>query len=86
MSGTTAYIALGSNLGDRRRHLESALDDLAQLKVAVEWQKRWYLSTSDWDTEHEQEKDYKNRNHRIKRWLKRIKPYRYGDNVNGSSK
>ncbi len=58
----------------------SAPDDLKQLKTAVNWQKRWYTSTSDWDTEHRQEKDYENRNHRIKRWLRRIKPYRYGDN------
>jgi len=64
----------------------SAPDDLAQLKTAANWQKRWYTSTSDWDTKHRQEKDYENRNSRIKRWLKRIKPYRYGDGVNGSGK
>jgi 2-amino-4-hydroxy-6-hydroxymethyldihydropteridine diphosphokinase len=32
MTDTTAYIALGSNLGDRRGHLESALDDLAAME------------------------------------------------------
>ena len=32
MTDTTAYIALGSNLGDRRRQLESALDDLAAIE------------------------------------------------------
>ena len=32
MTGTTAYIALGSNLGDRRGHLESALEDLAAIE------------------------------------------------------
>ncbi|MHC4141988.1 MAG: 2-amino-4-hydroxy-6-hydroxymethyldihydropteridine diphosphokinase [Planctomycetota bacterium] len=32
MTDANAYIALGSNLGDRRRHLESALDDLAAIR------------------------------------------------------
>ncbi|MHC4248460.1 MAG: LamG domain-containing protein, partial [Planctomycetota bacterium] len=85
--GDTSYKRRHFSLSDRvspaiaeRLAGPSAPDDLKQLKTAVDWQKRWYTSTSDWDTEHRQEKDYEDRNHRIKRWLRRIKPYRYGDN------
>jgi hypothetical protein len=91
--GDTSYKRRHFSLSDRvspaiadRLAGPSAPDDLKQLTTAVNWQKRWYTSTSDWDTEHRQEKDYEKRNHRVKRWLKRIKPYRYGDNANGSGR
>jgi hypothetical protein len=54
-------------------------DDMKQLQEAVEGQQTWYTSPADWDTYHDEEKDFENRNHRIKRWMKRIKPYRYGE-------
>jgi hypothetical protein len=56
---------------------EKASDDMGQLKAAAETQGKWQLSIDDWNTYHKQEEDFENKNHRIKRWMKRIKPYRY---------
>ncbi len=57
--------------------MDTAVDDLAQLKSAITLQTQWQTSTDDWDTEHKLEKNYETRNPNVKRWLKRVKPYRY---------
>jgi len=54
-------------------------DRLGQLKAAVEWQANWAETCADWDTRQSFEKDYDKQTDRIKQWLKRVKPYRYGE-------
>ena len=34
-------------------------------------------TTDDWKTEHKLEEDIENKNKYVRRWMKRIKPYRY---------
>lgn len=60
------------------RQFRSSTDDIAQLKAALGWQKKWLKTCDDWDTANVLEKDYEKQNDRVKRWLKRVKPYRYG--------
>ena len=64
--------------------LDSALgpdsvDDLKQLGIALKLQRpsQWLFTTDDWNTEHDLEEDFENKNERVHRWMKRIKPYRY---------
>jgi len=56
-----------------------SVDDLKQLRIALKLQQpsQWLFTTDDWETEHELEEDFENRNKYIHRWMKRIKPYRY---------
>jgi hypothetical protein len=56
-----------------------SVDDLKQLRIALKLQhpSQWLFTTDDWKTEHKLEEDFENKNKRIHRWMKRIKPYRY---------
>jgi len=55
------------------------VDHLKQLRIALKLQRpsQWLFTTDDWKTEHKLEEDFENKNKRIHRWMKRIKPYRY---------
>jgi hypothetical protein len=56
-----------------------SVDHLKQLRAALKLQhpSQWLFTTDDWKTEHKLEKDFENKNKRIHRWMKRVKPYRY---------
>ena len=56
-----------------------SVDDLKQLRIALKLQhtSQWLFTTDDWKTEHKLEEGFENKNKRIHRWMKRIKPYRY---------
>ena len=58
-----------------------SVDDLKQLRIALKLQhpSQWLFTTEDWNTEHKLEQDFENKNERVHRWMKRIKPYRYGE-------
>lgn len=43
--------------------------------MAIEWAE----TCDDWDTRQSFEKDYDAETDRIKKWLQRVKPYRYKD-------
>jgi hypothetical protein len=55
----------------------STQDKLDQIRAVVELQSQWLLTTDDWDTLNREEKQYESKNPNVKRWLKRVKPYRY---------
>jgi hypothetical protein len=56
-----------------------SVNDLKQLRIALKLQhpSQWLFTTDDWNTEHKLEEDFENKNERVHRWMKRIKPYRY---------
>ena len=58
-----------------------SVDDLKQLRFALKLQapSQWLVTTDDWNTKHKLEEDLENKNEHVQRWMKRVKPYRYGD-------
>ena len=54
-------------------------DSLGQMKDAAKIQQIWYTSTADWETRQRYEEEYEQLNPIMKRWLQRVKPYRYSD-------
>jgi hypothetical protein len=58
-----------------------SVDDIKQLRFALKLQQpsQWLFTTDDWNTEHKLEEDLENKNEHVQRWMKRVKPYRYGD-------
>ena len=54
-------------------------EDVKQLATAFELQKKWLTSCKDWETRHAYEINFESKNWRLKRWLRRIKPYRYAE-------
>jgi len=54
-------------------------DTLGQMTTAARVQQLWYTSTDDWDTGQKYEENYDQLNPVMKRWLRRVKPYRYGE-------
>jgi hypothetical protein len=57
-----------------------SVDDLQQQGSALKLQQpsQWLFTTDDWNTEHKLEEDLENKNEHVQRWMKRVKPYRYG--------
>ena len=55
-----------------------APDDRKQLRAALKDQGTWHTEC-DWDTMNKWEKNFDTLNPRLKRWLRRAKPYRYAD-------
>ena len=47
--------------------------------LAAKLQQLWHTSTGDWDTRQKYEENYDQLNPVMKRWLRRVKPYRYGE-------
>ena len=54
-------------------------DALDQAFAALEQQQKWLLTTDDWLTRNREEKDFEQKNPLVKRWLRRVKPYRYAN-------
>ena len=54
-------------------------DTLEQMTTAAKLQQLWHTSTDDWDTRQKYEEKYDKLNPVMKRWLRRVKPYRYGE-------
>jgi hypothetical protein len=56
-----------------------SVDDLKQLRIALKLQQssQWLFTTDDWNTKHKLEEDIEKKNKHVRRWMKRIKPYRY---------
>jgi hypothetical protein len=54
-------------------------DSLDQMTAAAKIQQLWYTSTDDWDTRQKYEEEYEELNPVMKRWLQRVKPYRFGE-------
>jgi len=69
---------LDEEFGGRPGH-KRMVDDLKQLRIALKLQdpSQWLFTTDDWNTEHKLEEDFENKNERVRRWMKRVKPYRY---------
>ena len=54
-------------------------DSLGQMKAAAKIQQIWFTSTDDWETRQRYEEEYEQLNPIMKRWLQRVKPYRYSE-------
>jgi hypothetical protein len=54
-------------------------DELDQAFAALELQPKWLLTTDDWLTMSREEKNFEQQTPLVKRWLRRVKPYRYAD-------
>ena len=57
----------------------STTDQLDQALPALELQPQWLLTTDDWLTMSREEKNFEQKPPLVKRWLRRVKPYRYAD-------
>ena len=54
-------------------------DTLGQMTTAAKLQQHWQTSTDDWDTRQKYEENYDQLNPVMKGWLRRVKPYRFGE-------
>ena len=72
-SYTVARAMADTNIGT------TTTDALDQAFAALEQQPKWLLTTDDWLTRNREEKDFEQKNPLVKRWLRRVKPYRYAD-------
>ena len=68
---------LQQNMARQRASDIEPPDSLGQMEAAAKTQKLWYTTTDDWDTHQRYEEDYEQLNPTMKRWLQRVKPYRY---------
>ncbi len=74
-------IHFGQYAGNMAEQLASDIeppDTLGQMTTAAKLQQLWYTSTDDWDTRQKYEENYDQLNPAMKRWLQRVKPYRFG--------
>jgi hypothetical protein len=73
------FSELPGNMAEQMASNIEPPDTLGQMEAAAKIQQLCYTSTNDWDTRQRYEEKYEHLNPIMKRWLQRVKPYRFGE-------